>query len=143
MAIGGGGGGHNYNGGGSGYIAIGRKLLFSNSSVHVIVGGGRETSLVSVDGDNLIRAYGGRQALDSNGGDGYSGGGGAGGVAGGTNGRDGIDGTRYRGGRGNNFDISTVLMKNFVLTPGQGGQPEQSGCFQNIIEFLHILHNQQ
>ena len=109
----------------------------------MIVGGGRETSLVSVDGDNLIRAYGGRQALDSNGGDGYSGGGGAGGVAGGTNGRDGIDGTRYRGGRGNNFDISTVLMKNFVLTPGQGGQPEQSGCFQNIIEFLHILHNQQ
>ena len=51
------------------------------------------------------------------------------GGAGGTNGGDGINGTDFSGGQGNNLDISTLLMKNFVLTPGQGGEPGQSGWF--------------
>ena len=138
LAIGGGGYGYNNNGGGSGKIEMGRQLLFSNSSVHVVVGGGGDAygaSMVLVDGDNLITASRGGNGYRDQGGNGYSGGGGGNycctgvGGAGGTNGGDGINGTQYSGGQGNNLDISTLLMKNFVLTPGQGGEPGQSGWF--------------
>ena len=110
LAIGGGGESNGGGGGGSGYIEIGRQLIFSNSSVLVRVGGGDGLSLVQVDGD------------------GYSGGGGGSnydvGGTGGTNGGDGVNGTRYSGGQGSGLDLSTLHLENFVLTPGKGGEPD-------------------
>merc|ERR1712212_932489 len=61
------------------------------------------------------------------GGAGFSGGGATGGE-GGSNGSNGGNsssrgGTLYFGGAGSGFDLSKVSMKNFILTPGAGGQP--------------------
>ena len=127
LAIGGGGRGYSYNGGGSGFIEIGRQLLFSNSSVHVYAGDSGARSLVQVDGDTLIEAASGGRT-GGGGGDGYCGGGGRSynnevGGAGGTNGGDGGNGTQYGGGQGSGLDLSTLHMDNFVLTPGKGGEP--------------------
>ena len=127
LAIGGGGLGYSYNGGGSGYIEMGRQLLFSNSSVHVNVGAGGEHSLVQVDGETLIEAASG-SSNSGGGGDGYSGGGGKSysnnlGGAGGTNGEDGLNGTLYSGGQGSGLDLSTLHLKYWFLTPGKGGEP--------------------
>jgi len=126
-----GGGGESYSGesgGGSGYIAMGRQLLFSNSSVYVFVGAHDERSLVQVDGETLIEAASGGTGSSSRGGRGYSGGGGAanfnGAGAGGTNGGDGGNGT-VAGGQGSGLDLSTLHMNNFVLTPGKGGEPTE------------------
>ena len=139
LAIGGGGEGNNNNGvgGGSGYIEMGRQLLFSNSSVQVYVGDGGAWSWVRVDNETLIEAIGGRGG--GVGGDGYSGGGGGGyhsydvGGVGGTNGGDGRDGdggngTQFSGGQGTGLDLSTLHLKNFVLTPGKGGEPYGESC---------------
>ena len=136
LAIGGGGrsydyGSHYENGGGSGYIEIGAKLLFANSSVRVAVGDRETESRVEVDGETFITASAGRSGWTNKGGDGYCGGGGGGdyygpsgiGGAGGFNGGDGVNGTKYSGGHGNKLDLTTLRMKNFDLSPGKGGEP--------------------
>ena len=60
-----------------------------------------------------------RYFLTFKGGDGYSGGG-AGSHSGGKNG---ADGKGDNGGKGNGFDISTIALKYYNLTPGDGGEP--------------------
>ena len=116
LAIGAGGQtNYDYNGAGSGYIKIGKQLLFANSSIQVSVAAKSGSSLVQMDGETLIEAAGGKGG-NGGGGDGYSGGGGeswSGGLggAGGTNGGDGVNGTDYRGGQGSKLDLSTIHMK--------------------------------
>ena len=59
-----------------------------------------------------------RYFLTFKGGGGYSGGG-AGSHSGGKNG---ADGEGANGGKGNGFDISTISLKYYILTPGDGGE---------------------
>ena len=61
LAIGAGGGTYyDRNGAGSGYVEVGRHLLFSNSSIYVTVAARNGSSLVQVDGETLIEAAGGK-----------------------------------------------------------------------------------
>ena len=60
------------------------------------------------------------------------------GGAGGKNGEDGGNGTQCSGGHGSKLDLSTLHMKNFVLTPGKGGEPV--GGFYFIQFKLHKKH---
>ena len=56
-------------------------------------------------------------------------GGGAQGASGGTNGKNGSDfGTSYNGGTGSGFDLFTVTLESFVLSPGVGGEGDEVLC---------------
>ena len=56
-------------------------------------------------------------------------GGGAQGASGGSNGGDGSDfGTNYNGGNGSRFDLGTVTLDSFVLSPGVGGEGDEVLC---------------
>ena len=130
------------SGAGSGYIEIGRQVLFSNSSINVTVASRYGSSLVQMDNETLIEAAHGKGGSHG-GGDGYSGGGGesdgaVAGGSGGTNGDDGGNGIKYNGGHGSNFDLSTLHLKNFVLTPGKGGEP--AGGFSFIQFKIYSKH---
>ena len=76
----------------------------------------------------LGEAEGGKAGnYGGNGGDGYSGGGAYGGL-GGMDGGDGEDGYNGdRGGRGSGQDLEMMVMENFVLTAGIGGNATGGG----------------
>ena len=91
------------------------------------------TSSIERGGEVLLIAAPGQSNDGFNGGNGYSGGG-AGtasenivGQDGGFDGGDGGDYNSYGGGKGSGLDVQTINMTRFVLTPGKGGSPTQSG----------------
>lgn len=114
---GGGGGGVFYGGGGSGYVEWSTLNITGTRQLTVTVGNGKAESVVSADGEVIVRARPGESAsYDYEGGDGYSGGGGYGdGGNGGTNGRDGHYGG-YPGGEGSNVNVADIPVKRFILT---------------------------
>ena len=71
-----------------------------------------------------------RDFLTFKGGGGYSGGG-AGSHSGGKNG---ADGEGANGGKGNGFDISTISLKYYILTPGDGGEQPGSNYVHGMAE---------
>ena len=129
VAVGGGGGGLGNGASGSGYIETGSVRMSANNPVaEITVGQLDESSRVEIAGELVLEALPGQIAPDfRSGGAGFSGGGATGGE-GGSNGSNGGNsssrgGTLYFGGEGSGFDLSQVSMKNFILTPGAGGEP--------------------
>ena len=145
IAIGAGGGGGYYgkSGGGSGLLNFTQNKIFTDNLLHLEVGqDDSQTSYVSIDQEILVVAAGGGNG-DGYGGGGYSGGGGCGenyegGADGGSNGSDGKNGTKYPGGDGNRFDLSTLPVQNFFLAPGAGGLAE--GMHNHIYKALSSVH---
>ena len=137
VAIGGGGEGGD-GGGGSGYVSYSSDLPFAAYVKLLAFAGGpaadsflkdRESDAFIVTGEK-----GGEGDLEPgsrDGGAGYSGGGGYGncgdggnGGSAGSDGEDGIPGadcTAYIGGDGSDLDVSTILLRNFVLSAGEAG----------------------
>ena len=135
VAIGGGGGTSKYAGSGSGYVETATlRLSVNNPVAEITVGQVDESSKVEIAGELVLEALPGlpgQTVKGYTGGAGFSGGGGScyqctGGL-GGSGGSDGGNGTNkpapFPGGKGSAFDLSLVHMKNFILTPGAGGQP--------------------
>ena len=118
LAIGGGGGGNGHGGGGSGYINF--KTLQIRRSMEVSVGQGGEPSVIKVADQSVLTGYAGETPGGQRGGTGYSGGGYSDGD-GGENGGDGEGGSNGTGGRGSGFDLTTVQIKNFIISPGKAG----------------------
>ena len=88
-------------------------------------GGGRKSSTVTVNGE-IIRAAAGHDGyIDDyggyNGGDGFSGGGSYG-SNGGSNGGDGGSSSSGSGGEGTGEDVTSYSLKNYKLSPGEGGK---------------------
>ena len=127
VAIGGGGGGSSsYGGRGSGYVeASSVRMNTSNPVAEITVGQVDESSKVEIAGKVVAEALAGQTSGSYHGSDGYSEGGGNGhdGGMGGSGGSDGENSSTYHGGKGSGFDLSLVPLKNFILTPGAGGQP--------------------
>ena len=129
VAIGGGGVGRDSNGRGrgSGYVeASSVRINSSSPEAEILVGQVGESSKLEIAGELVFEALPGQYP----GSDGYSGGGGSshsrqGGGMGGSGGSDGGNGTNYPGGKGSGFDLSLVHLKNFILTPGAGGQSRE------------------
>jgi len=135
VAIGGGGNALNRGGAGSGHVEF--VELSSNGPYRKFsasVGAAqRESQLTDeADGYVILTANPGGDSVSGNGGDGgdgYSGGGAdcdfgcsSGGGDGGSNGGDGEDSADGReGGQGSGLDISTIPLRNIVLSPGSGG----------------------
>ena len=116
--------GANTGGGGSGvmeYQTI--SLTHLVTLVTVSVGESGASTSVTINGESIIAAAGGRGST-SCGGDGYSGGGGVGGCGGG---RRGADGECYNNGSGLGQSVNTFSFDNFVLTAGDGGEFFYSG----------------
>ena len=135
LAIGGGGGGGYRSpggGGGSGYVEFSTLQIRRNVSVGV--GAAGESSSIEVNNQLVLSAAPGENYNSYGGGAGYSGGGGAGtndahpGGDGGENGGDGEDGTKGSGGDGSGFDLTTVRMEHFILSPGKGGTKGSGGA---------------
>ena len=126
VAIGGGGVGRDSygRGRGSGYVEAARVRINSSSpEAEILVGQVGESSKLEIAGELVLEALPGQYP----GSDGYSGGGGSshsgqGGGMGGSGGSDGGNDTKWPGGKGSGFDLSLVHLKNFILTPGDGGQ---------------------
>ena len=96
------------------------------------VGSHGESSRVEAGGLVLLEAFPGQDSPGNHsGGDGYSGGGGRGydnrGGRGGSDGGDGEDGDENVGGHGSGLQIEQLSTKNFLLTPGEGGQAYEDG----------------
>ena len=127
VAIGGGGAGRDSygRGRGSGYVeAASVRINSSSPEAEILVGQVGESSKLEIAGELVFEALPGQYP----GSDGYSGGGGSshsgqGGGMGGSGGSDGGNGTNHPGGKGSGFDLGLVPLKNFILTPGEGGQP--------------------
>ena len=49
-----------------------------------------------------------------------------------------MNGTQYSGGHGSKLDLSTILMKNFVLTPGKGGEPG-GGFYSKSVKIIFFV----
>ena len=127
VAIGGGGGNGDldtYPGAGSGCVDFKMvQLSRRRPTAEIIVGSFGEKSGVAIDGEMVVEAESGGDGDNvDGGGQGYSGGGGWGGGDGGTNGGDGEDGGVGSGGQGSGFDLATIAMDNFNLSPGKGGR---------------------
>merc|ERR1712181_9967 len=125
VAIGGGGGGRDYSSGsGSGYTL---RMSLNSPEAEIIVGGLDQSSKVEFAGGELVlEALPGKVSQSGSGGAGYSGGGGYERISGGIGGSDGSDGDSVGGtdgGKGSGFDLTLLTLKNFILTPGTGGQP--------------------
>ena len=139
LAVGGGGGpsgedlGSGYGAGGSGYVvhqAI-QMLGRSNNQFWVKVGsggergeGGEDTTIDWGLTPAYFRAQGGESGDGAVGGAGYSGGGGANGD-GGSDGSDGCCGPNS--GVGSGFNLSSIQLDTFVLSPGAGGEKYMIG----------------
>ena len=125
LAIGGGGAGAgSQGGGGSGYIEF--QTLRIRENMKATVGQAGESSEIEINDRLVLSAAPGEDCIGVRGGAGYSGGGGYGAAAhtggdGGENGGDGEDGQSGSGGDGSGFDLTTVNMNNFILSPGKGG----------------------
>ena len=131
VAIGGGGQGGSYGGGGSGYVKS-DVIGVSSTEYQASVGQyGQDSVLRIKNGQNVMTAQAGGNCAGNNGGDGYSGGGGYGYGANGYGGNGGSDGSNgccnsdnggSDGGSGSGLDISTISLKYFMLSPGNGGE---------------------
>ena len=125
LAIGGGGAGAgSQGGGGSGYIEF--QTLRIRENMKATVGQAGESSEIEINDRLVLSAAPGEDCIGVRGGAGYSGGGGYGAAAhtggdGGENGGDGEDGQTGSGGDGSGFDLTTVNMENFILSPGKAG----------------------
>ena len=87
---------------------------------------GEDSYVQNKEGDTVIIAQHGGNG-NFGGGTGYSGGGDKN-SKGGSNGS---NGEGVRGGQGSGFDISDIVLKHFVLSPGDGGKPSdiyKYGC---------------
>jgi len=130
VAIGGGGGiGDYYHGGsGSGYVETATLRMSLNSpEAEIIVGElGQSSKVEFAGGEIVLEALPGKVSQSGSGGAGYSGGGGYERISGGIGGSDGSDGDSAGaadGGKGSGSDLTLLTLKNFILTPGRGGQP--------------------
>ena len=126
IAIGGGGHGGGHNGSaGSGYVKS-DVIDVSSTGYQVRVGQSRQGSFIQKkSGQFVIAAHPGGDGVSTyRGGDGYSGGGGQGTQqgAGSRGGSDGSDGGGIYGGKGSGFNISTISLEHFILSPGDGGE---------------------
>ena len=75
----------------------------------------RDSSLVVLDGQEVVRALPGKKGDSQYGGDGWSGGGGWGSDYGGDGGMDGGNGQGVRGGRGCGFSAAEIPAHHFTL----------------------------
>ena len=131
MLVGGGGLGNSDGGGGggSGQVVSATLPLSFTSQLHVNIGAAQQESSVATSyGEELVRAASGKDARSSHGADGYSGGGG-GGVNNehwGSGGQNGEDGENLNAGKGSGFDLSSVKMTPFTLSPGAGGMKHKN-----------------
>jgi len=128
LAIGGGGSADKRRGagGGSGHLEFGLLQLGSNETLRLTGGHGSESSKIEKDGLEVLVAAAGQHGNGTNGGDGYSGGGAGsrnsnGGQDGGFDGSDGNSSGENAGGKGSGFDLATLNMTRFILTPGEAG----------------------
>ena len=132
----GGGGGYSYLGGaGSGYINYSTSLPVKGYlKMQAYPGGASEDSYVRdlTDSTDIVRGEAGQGVDGYDGGAGYSGGGGGssqgsgGGGGGGSDGSDGRGGATGKGGAGSGFQIDTIRLTSFVLSPGKGGSQSSS-----------------
>ena len=121
FAIGGGGGG-SFGGGGSGYHQYLTKDLSGPTTMKLTVGDYGKSSTVSVNGKTIVAEHG-NDGSNCNGGDGYSGGGACCfDCSGGFNGGNGSSGDGLNGGHGTGEDLKAIILDNFVLSPGNGGE---------------------
>ena len=88
--------------------------------MEVRVGRAGESSGIEVNNQLVLEAAPGEDCIGHRGGPGYSGGGGYDAGDGGENGSDGEDGYGH-GGDGSGFDLTSVNMDNFILSPGKAG----------------------
>ena len=117
-------------GGGSGQVVSATLPVSYSSQLQIKVGAAQEVSSIATsNGEELVKAAPGKDAITSNGADGYSGGGG-----GGTNiehwgsgGQNGEDGENLYAGKGSGFDLASVNMTPFTLSPGAGGMKHNTG----------------
>jgi len=121
-------------GGGSGYVEF-TELSVSEPLMHfeAIVGLATESSKVKdlSSGNTVLEALSGGPGGEANGGAGYSGGGADGldtgnpnenrGGNGGSNGSNGYDSCCNVGGQGSSLDLGVIPVRNFDLSPGNGG----------------------
>ena len=126
LAIGGGGKMNASAGGGSGNLLYFSRYLLGPSIIRLNVGGSGESSTVIVNGEMNI-AESGHDGTDSNGGDGYSGGGAHCDCDGGYEGGDGESGDGHHGGHGTGQDLTALVLDNFILSPGDGGESKLVG----------------
>ena len=131
VAVGGGGSG-NYAGGGSGYVASATAPVVA-FQLYVSVGAAGEESALETVGwggvgeETVVRAAPGGDGTNYDGGAGYSGGGAGFGDYiygdGGEDGGDGEDGDgKGHGGAGSGFDITSITLASYKLSPGVGGE---------------------
>ena len=126
VAIGPGGHGSRDYGGGSGNVEY-VVIDISSSEYEVTIGGcaypyqDDDICVTIPQGEAVIYVDQG-ETSSSHGGSGYSGGGGWG-NKGGSNGS---DGAGQNGGSGSGIDISEISLEYFVLSPGDGGEPDGS-----------------
>ena len=121
LAIGGGGGARKLSykggGGGSGYVQSVVFDIFS-TEYQVSVGKyGHESFAKKKDGPRVITATQGSNGGQYTGGNGYSGGG----FHGYEGGSDGSNGKGYNVGNGMGLDISSISLKDHILSPGNSG----------------------
>ena len=126
IAIGGGGHGGGHDGSaGSGYVKS-DLIDVSSTGYQVSVGqSGQDSFIQKKNGQAVITAQPGGDGVSTyRGGDGYSGGGGQGTQqgSGSRGGSDGSDGGGTYGGKGSGFNISTISLEHFILSPGDGGE---------------------
>ena len=104
-------------GGGSGYIAwVTTQVVGSVQLEATVAANGRDSSVVRLEGEEVVRAQPGRKGSSQNGGDGWSGGGGWGSSYGGDGGTDGGNGGGGgRGGQGSGFSVADIPVQHFTL----------------------------
>jgi len=130
----GGGGSDSYAGGGSGHVSVQEVELPAQVEVSIKVGDKGESTGVEVGGVSVLHAGAGNGG-GYGGGSGYSGGG-ATGADGGSDGGDGhshhtSNGDTEPGGKGSGFDVRSVSMTDFTLSPGFAGD----GCYGNFCAY--------
>ena len=111
-------------GGGSGYIS--NVLVNISSTEYEVTVGGRydvgDSFIKNTEEVTIIKANRGGNAYFGGGGNGYSGGG-----YHGKGGSNGMNGEGENGGSGSGTNISEIFLNHFVLTSGDGGEPNYGG----------------
>jgi len=107
---------NNIAGGGSGYFKY-QTFFLTGPTVLMVHVGRNGSSIVTVNGEEIVAKAGMSQEL-GNGGDGFSGGG-ANCCSGGENGGDGVGGDGFNGGHGTGEDLTSIKFDHYVLSPGK------------------------
>jgi len=120
LAIGDGGNGYT-GGGGSGYVKSDLINIYSTEYQVKRRDCPNEdtTCVLDKEGNVVLNANKGGNGGNNYGGNGYSGGG----YNSGKGGSNGSDGEGNYAGKGSGLDISDILLETFVLSPGDGGEP--------------------